>query len=70
MPLECEPTWAFLPTLDQSTVDKSTEEWLQTIYNRTEFEQWFAGHYHVECESECVRIMYEDYDEICVALGK
>lgn len=64
VPLECEPTWAFLPTIDQSTVDKSTEEWLQTIYNRTEFEQWFAGHYHIETEENGVRILYKDFDEL------
>jgi 3-oxoacid CoA-transferase subunit A len=58
--------WAFIPGLDQSAVDKSTEQWLQTLYDRLTFEKWYAGHYHVQCEEKGVRIMYEDYDEICM----
>lgn len=65
VPVEAEPTWAFIPELDQSMIDKSTEEWLQKIYNNLDFEAWYAGHYHVECEENEVRIMFEDYDEIC-----
>lgn len=26
--------------------------------------EWYAGHYHVECEEGGVRIMFEEYDEI------
>ena len=65
VPIECEPVWAFIPGLDQSTVDKSTEKWLQKIYDRLDFTEWYAGHYHVESEECGIRIMYEDYDEIC-----
>lgn len=64
VPIEVEPTWAFIPGLAQEEVDKSTEIWLQSIYDKLDFEQWFAGHYHVEAEESGVRIMYEDYDEI------
>ena len=28
-------------------------------------EGWYAGHYHVESEEGDIRIMFEDYDEIC-----
>jgi 3-oxoacid CoA-transferase subunit A len=66
VPLDVEPVWAFIPGLDQSAVDKSTEQWLQTLYDRLTFEKWYAGHYHVQCEEKGVRIMYEDYDEICM----
>lgn len=64
VPIECEPVWAFIPGLDQSTVDKSTEKWLQYIYDNLEFTEWYAGHYHVECEEGGVRIIFEEYDEI------
>ena len=37
VPIECEPVWAFIPGLDQSTVDKSTEKWLQYIYDNLKF---------------------------------
>lgn len=29
VPIDAEPVWNFIPGLDQSTVDKSTEKWLQ-----------------------------------------
>ena len=50
VPIEAEPVWAFIPGLDQSAVDKSTEKWLQKIYDRLDFTEWYAGHYHVESE--------------------
>ena len=64
VPIEWEPVWAFIPGLDQSTVDKSTEKWLQYIYDNLKFTEWYAGHYHVEYEEGRVRIMFEEYDEI------
>ncbi|MBP3398134.1 MAG: hypothetical protein J6K75_00105 [Erysipelotrichaceae bacterium] len=36
----------FLPGVDQSKVDKSTEEWLDDIENMIEYNQWYFGHYH------------------------
>lgn len=65
VPIDAEPVWAFIPGLNQDLVDKTTEKWLQTIYDSLEFEAWYAGHYHVESEECGIRIMYEDYDEIC-----
>lgn len=65
VPIDAEPVWAFIPGLNQDFVDKTTEKWLQTIYESLEFEAWYAGHYHVESEECGIRIMYEDYDEIC-----
>ena len=66
MPIDFEPVWCFLPGLDQSKVDKSTEKWLQTIHDRLEIrEGWYAGHYHCCCEGNGLRILFEDYGEIC-----
>lgn len=65
VPIEAEPVWAFIPGLDQTSVDKSTEKWLQHIYDNLDFSEWYAGHYHVESEENGIRIMFEDYDEIC-----
>lgn len=66
VPIEAEPVWSFIPGIDQSRVDKSTEKWLQRIYDNLDLrEGWYAGHYHVESEEGDIRIMFEDYDEIC-----
>lgn len=66
VPIKAEPTWAFKPRKEPITVDKGTEEWLQTIYDRLDFSEWYAGHYHVETESMGIRIMFEDFDKICL----
>lgn len=38
-PLKYEPTELFLPGIDQSTVDKTTEEWLDTIEDRLDYKK-------------------------------
>ncbi len=56
--------WSFLPNVDQSTVDRSTEEWLEEIYQKLDFDYWYAGHFHVESDEGRVRIMFEEADEL------
>ncbi len=65
VPYEYEPRWAFIPGVNQNLVDKTMEYWLQDIADGLEFERWYAGHYHVECDDGLVRIMFEDYEELC-----
>ena len=36
-----------------------------SIYENLDFSEWYAGHYHVESNECGIRIMFEDYDEIC-----
>ena len=46
-PVDFEPRELFLSMIDQSKVDKSTEIWLQSIYNKVNYKgKWFFGHYH------------------------
>jgi len=47
-PTRFVPTEAFLPGLDQSTVDSSTEEWLDTIVERLSYGRWYCGHWHID----------------------
>lgn len=60
-PLKYEPTEVFLPGIDQSTVDKSTEEWLDNIEDQLDYERWYCGHFHTEKEVDKLRFMYNDY---------
>lgn len=60
-PLKYEPTEVFLPMVDQSTVDKSTEEWLGKIEAKLDYERWYFAHYHTEKEIDKIRIMHNDY---------
>lgn len=57
-PLKYEPTEVFLSGIDQSRVDKSTEEWLDMIENRLDYKKWYCGHYHTEKKIE---FMFENY---------
>lgn len=60
-PLCYEPVEAFLPSIDQSTVDKSTEQWLGEIERRLHYERWYCGHYHIEKEIDKLRFLFNDY---------
>lgn len=57
VPEQYMPRHAFLPGLDQSLVDRSTEEWLDTIERRLQYRYWFAGHYHVDCWEGPIQIV-------------
>lgn len=58
-PLKYEPVESFLPGIDQSTVDKSTEEWLDAIENRLDYRRWYCGHYHTEKTVDKLTMMFQ-----------
>lgn len=64
VPASYMPRHAFLPTIDQATVDNSTEAWLDTIERRLDYDAWYAGHFHVTESMDRVRLLYEDYEEL------
>ena len=47
-PYQYEPREAFLPMIDQSKVDSSSEEWLEEIERRLNYDHWFCGHWHID----------------------
>lgn len=65
-PESLEPKEMFLPFIDQSTVDKSTEKFLDEIKTILEekkiaYEKWFCGHWHTEkVAPENLRFMFND----------
>ena len=61
-PLKYEPVEVFLPMIDQSTVDKSTEIWLGEIEERLTYEKWYCGHYHTEKKVDRIQLMFEDIE--------
>lgn len=64
VPLKYEPTEEYLSSIDQSTVDKTTEEWLDTIEDRLDYERWYCGHYHCSKKIDRIMIMFEDFEEL------
>lgn len=61
-PLKYEPVEVFLKGIDQSKVDKSTEEWLDGIEDKLDYGKWYCGHYHTEKKIDRVEIMFENFD--------
>ena len=47
-PLEFEPRDLFLSSINQSTVDKSMEKYLQQIHEMVDYKLWCWGHYHAD----------------------
>ena len=61
-PRRYEPVEVFLEGLDQSTVDKSTEIWLDSIEEHLDYKRWYCGHYHTAKRIDRMQFMYEDFD--------
>lgn len=62
-PYRYRPTEVFLPGLDESTVDVTTERWLDEIEEKLDYRRWFLGHFHTEKRIDRIRIMFEDIDK-------
>lgn len=60
-PLKYEPVESFLLGLDQSTVDKTTEEWLDKIEDKLDYKQWLCGHYHTQKRVDDFEIMFQNF---------
>lgn len=63
-PLKYEPTEMFLPGIDQSKVDKRTEEFLNKVEEVAIYDKWFCGHYHCQKEVDRIRFIYNDIIEL------
>lgn len=64
-PLSWEPSDLFLEGIDQTTVDKSMEIWMDDLKNKIDWRIWLFGHYHADrIERPCVEQMYMDYEDL------
>lgn len=64
-PISWEPTDLFISGLDQSTVDKSMENWLEGFKNKIEWKIWLFGHYHDDrLVRPGVEMFYHDIESI------
>lgn len=61
--LKYEPREVFLLGINQSMVDKSTEQWLDTIEERLDYEKWYCGHYHTIKKIDRIEFMFDNFDE-------
>lgn len=63
VPLKYEPREMFMTGVDQSSVDKSTEEWLDWIEEKLEYQKWYCGHYHTEKKIGKVDMKYIEIEK-------
>jgi 3-oxoacid CoA-transferase subunit A len=64
-PLKYEPTEVFLPFIDQSSVDKSNEEWLDRVESHLTYRKWYCGHYHTEKRVDKLEFLFESMKAFC-----
>lgn len=65
IPVQWEPTEYFLPFIDQSTVDKTMENWLSEVEKSIVYNNWYAGHYHVDkVVNDKVKLLFHSIIEI------
>ena len=59
-PRKHEPVEHFLPGIDQSKVDKSTENWLGSIEDRLDYREWYCGHWHINKKIDKLTFLFHD----------
>ena len=59
-PLKYEPQEVFIRGINQDLVDKSTEEWLDTIEEKLTYSAWCCAHYHTTKTVEQIRFLFKD----------
>jgi len=64
VPDKFRPAEVFLPNVNQERIDTSTEEWLDSIEDKLDYDRWFAGHYHCDTRIDRLTIMYMEFDEL------
>lgn len=61
-PLKYAPTETFLPGIDQSTVDSSTEEWLDKIEETVDYKAWYCGHWHINKRIDKMHFLFHGFE--------
>lgn len=57
-PFKYIPKECFLSGIDQSKVDNSTEQWLDTIEESVDYEAWYIGHWHIDKKIENIHFLF------------
>jgi len=61
-PFKYEPREAFLNQIDQSTVDDSTERWLDGIEEKLDYKAWFCGHWHINKHMDKMHFLLDKFE--------
>ena len=63
-PLKYEPIEVFLPGIDQSNVDISTERWLDDIENKLNYKAWYCGHWHINKHIDKMHFLFDGLESL------
>ena len=72
-PYKYEPREMFISGIDQSTVDTSTEMWLDNIEETVHYKAWYCGHWHINKRIDKMHFLYhgvETSDDVKIILEK
>lgn len=58
------PTEMFLPMINQSTVDNSTEEWLDSIEETVDYKAWYCGHWHTDKHIDRIHFLFKTFESL------
>ena len=61
-PYKYEPREMFLAMIDQSTVDDSTEKWLDKIEESTDYAAWYCGHWHTDKRIDKMHFLFNSFE--------
>lgn len=63
-PLKYLPKDVFLPGYDQSSIDRSTEKWLDSIEDNLDYDLWYFGHFHCDRIVGKAVILFDSIEEL------
>lgn len=63
-PLKYLPKDVFLPGYDQSSIDRSTEKWLDSIEDNLDYDLWYFGHFHCDRLIGKAVILFDSIEEL------
>lgn len=63
-PFKYEPRETFLPFIDQSSVDDSTERWLDKIEDAIDYKAWFCGHWHIDKRIDKMHFLFHAFESM------
>lgn len=63
-PICYEPKEMFINSIDNNTIDKSTEQWLGGIEYKLNYKKWYCGHFHTDKNIDRIRFIFNDFIEL------
>lgn len=61
-PAKYIPHEAMLAMIDQAEVDRTTEDWLDSIEDRLDYDAWYCGHWHINKRIDKMHFLMECHE--------